>query len=228
MTNLFLLKLNCFKYFSSFILVLLIVFSADFALAHRVVIFAWIEGDTVFTESQFPDGKKISDAPIKVFDVNSNTLLLEGKTNANGEFSFKIPEIAPLHIVLEAGMGHQGQWDLTEAEIIQAMGPGQEKPGNEPGPASPSMSPQVKESIMESAPDPSQNQDAPGGFLAEHQLENIIDKALDKKLDKKLQPIMRSLAYIQQPGPTVHDILGGIGYIFGLMGVAAYILSRKK
>ncbi len=28
--------------------------------------------------------------------------------------------------------------------------------------------------------------------------------------------------------PTLHDILGGIGYILGLLGLAAYIHFRRK
>jgi nickel transport protein len=191
-----------------------------------VVIFAWMEGDTVFTESQFPDGKKIADARIFVRG-RDNALLLEGKTDDNGLFSFKIPKITPLHIVLEAGMGHQGEWNISEEEIVRAMGPGPDTADSEPGPAAPLSAPPVAESVK----DPSRNPE-PGVFLTELQLEKIIDAALDKKLDekldKKLQPIMRSLARIQEPGPSVQDIMAGIGYIFGLMGVAAYVLSRKN
>lgn len=223
----YLSKLNVLSGFAA-ALAFSLILSAAPAMAHRVVIFAWIEGDTVFTESQFPDGRKIADAQIKVFDMNK-TLLLEGKTSESGEFSFKIPKIAPLHIVLEAGMGHQGEWDLSEAEIIQALGPGQDPPEeNEPGQASPPIGPQADESGAESLPVPSRNPKDPGASPTELQLEKIIDAALDKKLDEKLQPILRSLARIQEPGPTVHDIMGGIGYIFGLMGVAAYFLSRKR
>jgi nickel transport protein len=36
------------------------------------------------------------------------------------------------------------------------------------------------------------------------------------------------LADIRQKGPTVADIFAGIGYIFGLVGIAAYVHSRKK
>jgi nickel transport protein len=29
-------------------------------------------------------------------------------------------------------------------------------------------------------------------------------------------------------GPTVSEVMGGIGYIFGLVGVALYFLNRGK
>jgi nickel transport protein len=53
-----------------------------------------------------------------------------------------------------------------------------------------------------------------------------IDKALEKALDKKLAPIMRTLAEMQEQKIRLTDVLGGLGYIFGLVGVAAYF-KRK-
>ena len=53
-----------------------------------------------------------------------------------------------------------------------------------------------------------------------------IDKALERALDKKLAPIMRTLAEMQEPKIRLTDVLGGLGYIFGLAGVAAYF-KRK-
>jgi nickel transport protein len=54
-----------------------------------------------------------------------------------------------------------------------------------------------------------------------------IDKALEKALDKKLAPIMRTLAEMQEQKIRLTDVLGGLGYIFGLVGVAAYF-KRKR
>jgi nickel transport protein len=53
-----------------------------------------------------------------------------------------------------------------------------------------------------------------------------IDKAFEKALDKKLAPIMRTLAEMQEQKIRLTDVLGGLGYIFGLMGVAVYF-KRK-
>jgi len=53
-----------------------------------------------------------------------------------------------------------------------------------------------------------------------------IDKALEKALDKKLAPVMRMLAEMQEQKVRLTDVLGGLGYIFGLVGVAAYF-KRK-
>lgn len=55
-----------------------------------------------------------------------------------------------------------------------------------------------------------------------------IDKVIEKALDKKLAPIMRTLAEMQEQKVRLTDVLGGLGYIFGLVGVAAYVKCKKE
>ncbi len=85
-------------------------------MAHRVNLFAWLEGDTVFTESFFSDGTKSIDSRIDVFDPEGE-ILLTGKTDDNGRFSFKIPEKTDLTIVLNASMGHRVEYILSAGEM---------------------------------------------------------------------------------------------------------------
>ena len=85
--------------------------TAPSAYAHKVTVFAWVEGDTVHTESKFSGGRRARQATIEVYD-DQDKRLLTGQTDDNGQFSFKIPEDSALRIVLHAGMGHQtsGAW----------------------------------------------------------------------------------------------------------------------
>jgi len=55
-----------------------------------------------------------------------------------------------------------------------------------------------------------------------------LQAAVEKAVEKKLQPVIKILAESQQRGPTVKDIFSGFGYIIGLVGIAAYINSRRK
>ena len=55
------------------------------AHAHRVTIFAWVDGDTVHTQSKFGGGKKVNNGQINVYDPDGN-LVLTGNTDENGEF----------------------------------------------------------------------------------------------------------------------------------------------
>jgi len=167
-------------------------------LAHKVIIFAWIEGDTVFTESKFSDGKKAINSQVLVFDRNGKQLL-EGKTNNKGKFSFKIPKITDLRIVLNAAMGHKAEWKIPESEIRETMGGSENKAA---GWSSQSI----------------------GVGLSKEELKELIDESLDKKL----RPIVRMMNESQSKGPSVTEIIGGIGYILGLMGVAIYFKNRGK
>jgi nickel transport protein len=86
------------------------------ASAHRVNIFAWVEGEKVFVECKYPDGTKVHEGVIRVFDSTGKELL-NGKTNEKGEFAFKVPKIDDLKIVLEAGMGHRAEWPLSKQDL---------------------------------------------------------------------------------------------------------------
>ena len=186
------------------------------ASAHRVNVFAWVEGDTVYVESKFAGGKKVKDGKIVVTDPRG-VELLSGRTNDQGEFSLQAPKATDLKIVLIAGQGHRGEWTVRAAEIAGIPSKTASHPRTEnarppdQGMAVPSKSPEAETA-------------APDTVVKPQELEAVIDSILDKKL----KPIIRMLADMRQKGPSVGDIFAGIGYIFGLVGIAAYIHSRKK
>ncbi|MGD9362169.1 MAG: hypothetical protein PVH85_25095, partial [Desulfobacterales bacterium] len=64
--------------------------AAQSASAHRVNVFAWVDGDTIHVESKFSGGKKVKTGKVVVMDPRS-VELLSGFTNDQGEFSFKVP-----------------------------------------------------------------------------------------------------------------------------------------
>ena len=84
--------------------------------AHRVNVFAWVEGDTIHVESKFSSGKHVKAGKITVSDAEG-TELLTGLTDENGAFSFKVPKKTELKIILEAGTGHRGEWTVAASEI---------------------------------------------------------------------------------------------------------------
>jgi len=86
------------------------------AFAHKVNIFAYVEGDTVYTESYFPDGKKVGGGIIEVYDSKGKKIL-EGITNAEGQFNFKPAKKDDLKIVLNASMGHRNSYTLSRDEL---------------------------------------------------------------------------------------------------------------
>jgi hypothetical protein len=102
--------------FYLFLVVCLLFVRIESVDAHRVNLFAWVEGDTVHVESKFSSGKKVKAGKISVADPKGNELV-KGTTNENGEFSFKIPQKSDLKIALLAGTGHRAEWTITASEI---------------------------------------------------------------------------------------------------------------
>ena len=187
------------------------------AWAHRVNVFAWAEGDIVYIESKFSGGKKVMGGDIIVSD-SSGVVLLTGRTNDQGEFSFKRPQPTELKIILQAGMGHRAEWTLPvddghadhSADDARA-----EKANAHNKPISPD--------------DPidhqhTKTQAAVYAGPSRSEIEAIVEKALDKKM----KPVLEMLAESNAKGPDIGDILGGIGYIIGLVGIGAYFHNRKK
>ena len=189
---------------------------AGSASAHRVNVFAWVEGDTVYVESNFAGGKKVKAGKIIVVDAKGFERL-SGRTNDQGEFSFKVAEPADLIIRIAAGQGHQGEWTIRAAELE----------GKPLQTASETSATNVRHSEQNNsvALKPGDRHTAVSDIAIESkELAAIIESILDKKL----KPITRMLADMHQKGPSVGDIFAGIGYIFGLFGIAAYVHSRKK
>ncbi len=187
------------------------------AQAHRVSVFAWVEGDTVYVESKFSGGRKVKDGLITVTDAGGQELL-RGKTDGQGEFSFKIPRRTELHIVLQAGMGHRAQWILPVSDMPPA--------GDSTGEEAQTQGVQSKPGATGTAVP--QSSSAPAAPVLSGPDAKQIEALVEKALDKKLKPLFKMLAELHQTGPTLGDVLGGIGYIIGLMGLAAYMRYRKK
>jgi len=89
---------------------------AGMALAHKVTLFAYVEGGKIYTESFFPDGRPVDGGKVLVYD-SQEKLLLEGLTDKAGLFSFPIPKVDDLTIVLDATMGHKNNFKLKKAEV---------------------------------------------------------------------------------------------------------------
>jgi nickel transport protein len=170
-------------------------------LAHKVNVFAWVEGDTIFVEGYYPGGKKAQNTLVEVYN-SGGAKLLEGRTNQEGEFSFKIPAREDLRIVLTAGMAHKNDFTITAGDLGGSEPPSQEQ----------------VEKINEKVAAPSLTTVEVG------QLEVMIDRVLDRKLERVIKLIRNT----RKERPGVTEIIGGIGYIFGLFGLVMYCKSKKE
>jgi len=178
---------------------LLFLLSPFVSWAHKVHIYAWVEGDRVFTESFFSDGKRAAHFQIQVLNEQGKRLL-SGETDSKGLFSFTLPEKKDLKIIVLAPTGHRAEYNLSAGEISGGVLDRESKPIE-------------KDPLTDAVPSMNQKE---------------IQAVFEKVLDEKLRPIQRKLSALEKRGPTITEILGGIGYIMGLMGVAIYFSHRKS
>ena len=68
----------------------------------------------------------------------------------------------------------------------------------------------------------------PSGSSASNLDREEIKAMIDESLDRKLAPIINMLAESYDRGPRLTDVIGGIGYICGLVGVALYFANRRR
>jgi len=182
------------------------------AFAHKLNMFAYVEGDEIFAEGYFTDGKKAKNSTITVFDA-ADKQLLQGTSDADGQFTFAIPQQSDLRITVNAGMGHQAEFVLLKDELSEET----TVTGTENKPAS----------VLSS------NNQAPAATAtqipsATTSLDNDAIRAeVERAVGKAIKPLMRELSTMRAE-KSLADIIGGIGFIFGLFGVAMYFKSRKQ
>ncbi|NDV24695.1 hypothetical protein [Desulfovibrio sp. JC022] len=189
------------------------------AYAHRVSIFAYIEGNTVYTESYFSKKRKVHKGKLEVFSTKTGEELLKGVTDNNGNFNFPIPEAIKVNksgllINLYASEGHRAVWTLNADEIFPDT--------EETTPAA-----SIKDSPVSTAETPPLT--SPAGTTPETSSQEIAELTTQvKTLTNKVETLKRLIISQQEKGPGVNEIFSGIGYILGLFGVAAFFLSKKK
>lgn len=219
------MKYRLFTAFLTLFALVVLGYGAD-ADAHALHVFAWLENNQIMVESSFGKGRPAINADVTVQDATEQRQLLTGKTNANGRFTFGVPEAVrlghPLLIVVNAGQGHQGQWQLNPQELYAAasLAAGFET-ADLPNQAAPKQ-----KSATESTVSPGTVATLPalpGSVSAEH-LRGIVQR----ELEAQLAPIRQDLAAQAVRGPGLVEIIGGLGWIVGLVGIGLYFKSRNS
>jgi nickel transport protein len=104
------------------IALILLITPFNNALAHKVIVFAWVDDGMIFSEAKFASKRKVKNSPIIVIDEKA-IIVHKGMTDDEGKYSFKIPENidSDLIVKIKAGEGHQGQWQINKNEILQPV-----------------------------------------------------------------------------------------------------------
>ncbi len=191
------------------------------AWGHGVHVFAYVDGPKIFVEGYFTGKSKAVDSFVEVFDAQGNKLT-EGKTDNNGVYSFKVLDVVPvrgdLRIVLRAGPEHQAEYHIPASEL----------------PAYPKRKPAAVETQKETHRQETQvNQDGETGALSGDQA--LLKRFVEEAVESKIQPLVTKLGQqqkllmeLKEKRISLTEIFGGIGWILGIVGVAAYLMSRRN
>lgn len=185
----------------------LFLFLPEAGLAHGVGVFAFVDGGQIRVECGFSGGGKVENGRIVASDLETGETVAEGVVDGQGHFRFRPSDEFlrtghGLRIRLHAGEGHQGDWTLS-GEELHALSPSVRNPRE----------------TDQAAPQPAALLSGIGA--AE------VEAVVARTLDEKLAPLKRTLAERLDDGPNVRDIVGGIGWIAGLLGLGAYLKYRR-
>jgi nickel transport protein len=200
------------------------------ALAHRVNIFAYVDGPDIVADCFYSKSNKVNAGTITVQNAATGEEYQRVTTDAQGAARFPIPAKAiaakaDIKLVLVAGEGHQSE-EIVRATEFAALAvktiPAAPQPAAKPAKSAPAADAAGKPAKVQAAP-------AAPAQIDESALSRVVETAVGKAMEEKLAPVKRLLAEsAAQKGPGPTEIVGGIGYIVGIFGVAAFVASRRK
>lgn len=191
--------------------------------AHRVNIFAYTDGDSIRVECSFSKTNRVRNGKLIFLDRETGAILHEATTDEDGlyvlrpdaSFATFLASGHGLVIRLMAGEGHQNEWMMEPAELTGLAD--LVDPGHVTAPTQKS-SPDMTASL----PDTESSVPVFVTSLDKKELEALVARVVDARL----VPIRHALA--GQEEPSFRDIVGGIGWILGLLGLTTYMLYRSK
>lgn len=216
--------------------VLLVLVTLASAQAHKVSVFAYVDGPDIVIDAFYSKSNKVNNGAITLMDAVSGEEYLRAATDAKGALVVPVPQKAvegrrDVRIRLVAGEGHQDEIVVRAEEFahLQAT-PKPAKAAADAAPASAAAAPRPGGKAQAPAAGPAAaaarsalNETA----LDEAALARLVEQAVDRAVEARLAPVKRLLLESAQKGPGPTEIIGGIGYIVGLFGVAAFVASRR-
>ncbi len=181
---------------------LILAFTSLPVAAHKLQVFAFAEGDHIEGTAYFAGGAKASGAQILIQDAVGTTLA-ELTPDADGRFRYQAQMPTDLLIIAESGDGHRAQWRITADELAGGF------------PSSTPLAPTVDTRPLDGRP---------SGMIASS-IDPALIAAIDQAVARQVRPLREQLIAAQDE-IRLRDILGGLGYIFGLTGLALWWRNR--
>lgn len=193
------------------LLALLVTSVAAPAEAHRLKAFASVDGTTINGSAYFPGMGMARGVAVEVL-APDGSILATTTTDDEGRFTVTIRRRIDHRIVVDGGDGHRAEYLVRAEEMPQSLA------------GLPELSADVVAATTASAapsPPPAAAV-APGATTIGPELEQAIDHAVARHIG----PLREQLDAFED-AIRFRDILGGLGWIVGLTGIACYFIARK-
>ncbi len=176
------------------------------AFAHKLNVYAQVQGTMIVGRVYFSGDAPAKQAEVMVRDPSGRELG-RTKTDADGNFTLPARVKVEHRISAETPDGHAASYPLSAAELPDGLAVDTPLSAAQPQAAGKETSP----------PDPAANP-------------NIESAAVAANLEALQKQVVSLRAQIDQSEQRLrlHDLLGGIGYILGLAGVALYLKARQR
>ncbi len=196
-----------------FLMIFFILLPAD-SHAHRVNLFAWFNGEKVVGKAYYSNGRPAEHAKIEIIGTRIGSRI-SCTTDEKGRFSFRPPGMDIYRLILHAGQGHRAT-TLVHVKINKLT-------------KNQDNLPSMKGKDLPKSP-------GNHGFSSVEALgkngssSKDVAKVVDKVLKVRLQPLYRAIEdiAISQSRIKIKDVVSGLGYIIGIMGIWAYMSSKRK
>lgn len=175
------------------------------ALAHKVIASAFAEGDKIEGEIGFSNGDMAPNQLVEIF-AEDGRKLGEATTDEEGFFIFA-PTEKIIHIFrADLGAGHVAEYRMELDELPETL-------------AAAGTS-----TMMTAASAASNNETA---TLSAAASPAGLDKMIADAVRREVKPLRREIAAYKEKN-DLQTIMGGIGYIIGLFGIAFYVAANRK
>jgi len=178
---------------------------AEPAYAHKLKLFASAEGRTISGYAYFSGGARPRNQTVSVFSPTGDKLA-ETETNDRGEFAFVATCRCDHLLRIALPDGHAAGFVVKAHELPDDL---------------PTLAPSTAVPAQTSPDAPDSERTGQPASSSE------TEKVVASTVAKQIRPMREQLDRLEER-IRFRDVIGGVGYIFGVTGVAFYFLAMRK
>lgn len=183
------------------LLLLTLTLISTYSAAHNVVGGVYVNGFDIEGEAGFSNGAMANAGTLVKVSDKTGIPLGEVFTDEEGFFMFTAKKRITHVFEVNMGAGHTLKMQLPAEELPESLATGVTTNNND------------VMKISQATPE-----------LVEQQVTSLM---LEKAIAKQIKPLRKEIQALKEKS-GLRDILGGIGYIFGLLGLVAFLRERKS